>query len=38
MTDFRLQVVTIDIRLPDQRDDQACLLIQKDDSVIRLET
>ena len=38
MTDFRLQVVTIDIRLPDQRDDQAWLLIQKDDSDIRLET
>jgi hypothetical protein len=38
MTDLRLQVVTIDIRLPDQRDDQAWLLIQKDDSVIRLET
>jgi len=38
MTDLRLQVVTIDMRLPDQRDDQAWLLTQKDDSVIRLET
>ncbi len=38
MTDLRLQVETIDIRLPDQRDDRAWLLIQKDDSVIWLET
>ena len=38
MKDRRVLVVTIDTRLPDQRDDQAWLLIQKDDSVVRLAT